>query len=57
MEAMKGTGEERCSRQRRDVRRGEELGGLQRGENMDQDKLSAWLYLHTIEEFELLLAM
>lgn len=25
MEAMKGTGEERCSRQRRDVRRGEEL--------------------------------
>lgn len=58
MEAMKGTGEERCSTQRRDVRRGEELGGLRRiWENMDQDKLSARLYLHAIEECELLPAM
>lgn len=31
MEAMKGTGEERCSRQRRDVRRGEELEDCREG--------------------------
>lgn len=51
---MKGTGEERCSRQGSDVRRGEEP---QQGEIEDQVKLSVRLYLHAIRESELPLAM
>lgn len=56
MEAMKGTGEERCSRQRRDVARGEELEDCSEGKMYI--RLNFLLgYLHAIEAFELLLAM
>lgn len=55
MEAMKGTGEERCSRQRRDVARGEEMDCR---EGKMYIRLNFLLrYLHAIEAFELLLAM
>lgn len=56
MEAMTGIGEERSSRQRRDVTRGEELEDCSEGRMYI--RLNFLLsYLHAIEEFELLRAM